>query len=130
MDFKKMYGPDSELIWKDRRRRLGLPLSFTRYRLIKNDKRNWCKLFAQIGFLFTHIEEINLYRIKDVSMHQSLGDKIFGTGTITIYSNDAAVPVIRLLHVCEPYKVRNMISGMVEEQRALHGVKYTEFQTR
>ena len=130
MDIKRKYGPDAELIWKDRRRYCGLPWSFTRYRLVKSKNHGWCKMFSEVGLLSTDLDEINLYRVKDVSLDQSLFDKIFGTGTITLYSNDAAAPVFKLMHIAEPYKVRTMLSSMVEEQRVLHGVKVTEFQTR
>lgn len=128
MDIKKKYGPNAELIWHDRRRHLGLPWSFTRYRLVKNKDGKWCKIFSEIGLLSTSFDEVNLYRIKDIALHQSLGDKIFGTGTITLYSNDAVSPIFKLLHVAEPYKVRGMLSSMIEEQRKLHGVTVSEFQ--
>ena len=130
MDIKRKFGPNAELIWKDRRRRWGLPLSFTRYRLVKNKDNAWCKIFSEVGLLSTSFDEINLYRIRDIALDQTLGDKIFGTGTITLHSNDIEHPTFMLMHIAEPYKVRNMLSSMIEEQRKLHGVHVTEFQTR
>ena len=55
---------------------------------------------------------------------------MFGTGTITLFSNDAAAPIFKIYHIADPYKVRSMLSSMIEEQRNVHGVKVTEFQTR
>jgi len=130
MDIKRKYGPNAELVWKDRRRRWGLPLSFTRFRLVKAQDNSWCKLFSEVGLLFTNFDEINLYRIKDIALDQTLGDKLFNTGTITLYSNDSVAPVFKLLHIAEPYKVRTMLSSMIEEQRKIHGVKVTEFQAK
>ena len=127
---KRKYGENAELVWKDRKRYFGLPWSFTRYKLIKNKDNAWCKIFSEIGLLFTNFDEINLYRIKDIALDRTLGDKIFGTGTITLYSNDAAAPVFKLMHIADPFKVRTMLSSMIEEQRRLHGVKVTEFQSR
>ena len=129
MDIKRKFGADAELVWKDRRRYFGLPWSFTRYKLIKSKDNSWCKMFSELGLLITNFDEINLYRIKDIALDQTLGDKIFGTGTITLYSNDSAAPVFKLLHIAEPFKVRTMLSSMIEEQRKIHGVKVTEFQT-
>ena len=129
MDVKRKYGPTAELVWKDRRRRWGLPLSFTRYRLVKDKDGQWCKLFSEIGWLYTDFDEVNMYRIKDITLDQTLGDKIFNTGTIGLISSDASIPVFRLRHIAEPYKVRNMLSALIEEQRKLHGVKVTEFQS-
>lgn len=125
------YGRNSEIIWHDRKRTfLGLPWSFTRYRLVKDKENKWCKIYSEIGLLYTSLDEINLYRIKDIALHQSLFDKMFGTGTITLYSNDSAAPVFHIYHIADPYKLRSMLSAMIEEQRNLHGVKVTEFQTR
>lgn len=123
----KKYGQNAELIWKDRKRYFGMPISFTRYALIKNGDE-WFKIFSEVGLLYTAIDEVNLYRIKDISFHQSLGDKIFGTGTITLYSNDASVPMFTLRHIKDPFRVRNILSSYIEEQRRIKGIRVSEFQ--
>ena len=123
----RKYGENAELLWKDKKRYFGMPISFTRYSLIRNGEE-WFKLFAAVGFLSTTIDEINLYRIKDISLHQTLGDKIFGTGTITLYSNDSRSPVYDLKHIKNPFKVRDILSSYIEEQRRARGVRVAEFQ--
>ncbi len=124
---QRKYGMDAELIWKDRKRYLGMPLSFTRYRLIrKGDK--WLKLFSDIGLLYSLVEELNIYRVQDITLHQTLFDKIFGTGTIILYSNDERNPEFKLRHIARPYHVREMISNMVEQERIKKNVRISEFQ--
>ncbi len=123
----RRYGQNAELIWKDRKRYFGLPWSFTRYRLVKNGD-DWYKIFSNIGLLSTIADEVNLYRIRDISLYQSLGDKIFGTGSITLYSNDERHPEFRLKHIAKPYLVRDMLSSEIEEQRRLNGVSVGEVQ--
>ena len=124
---QRKYGMDAELIWKDRKRYLGMPLSFTRYRLIrKGDK--WLKLFSDIGLLYSLVDELNIYRVQDISLHQSLFDKIFGTGTVILYSNDERLPVFKLRHIARPYHVREMLSNMVEQERIKKNVRISEFQ--
>lgn len=127
MNVVSKYGEGATLLWKDRKRYFGLPWSFTRYKLIKKEN-SWFKIFCETGLLYTIVEEVNLYRIRDISLHQSLFDKIFGTGTITLYSNDVRNPTFSLRHVAHPYKVRDMLSTQIEEQRKLTGVKVAEFQ--
>ena len=127
MSIQGKYGDGATLLWKDRKRYFGLPLSFTRYKLIKNEGY-WFKIFSEVGLLYTIVEEINLYRIRDIALRQSLFDKIFGTGTITLYSNDVRMPVFTLRHIANPYKVRDMLSTQIEEQRRLTGVRVAEFQ--
>lgn len=124
---KRRYGVDAELVWKDRKRYFGLPWSFTRYSLIKNGDK-WVKVFSDIGLLYTIIEEVNIYRIRDISLHQTLFDKIFGTGTVTLYSNDERQPEFKLLHVSNPFKVRELFSNLIEQERTKRGVKVSEFQ--
>lgn len=46
------------ILWKDRRRRLGMPLSFQRYRLGED------RLFYEKGFLSTTVDDILLYRVR------------------------------------------------------------------
>lgn len=99
------------IIWKDRRRRLGLPLSFTRYYLKDN------RLFLSTGFFNTHENELLLYRILDFSLKRSLGDKIFGVGTVTLYTADESNKTLELKKIKNSIAIRDMISKLVEEER-------------
>ena len=60
-------------LWKDRKRFLGMPLSFTRYMLSED------RLFLSKGFLNVKDEELLLYRIRDISTIRSLFFLIFQT---------------------------------------------------
>ena len=55
----KKYDANSEVIWKDRKRFMGMPLSFTRYSIIKKDGA-FSKLVNFNGLLTTSTEELNL----------------------------------------------------------------------
>lgn len=127
MNVEKKFGKGARLVWKDRKRFLGMPLSFTRYYLIKNGDV-WFKVFRDVGLLYTHIEEVNLYRMYDISLHQSFADKIFGTGTVTLYSNDERSPQLVLKSIKTPFQVRDMFSQLIEEQRKANGVHVAEIQ--
>lgn len=124
---KRKFGVEAELIWKDRKRYCGLPWSFTRYSLIKNGDK-WFKVFSDIGLLYTIVDEVNIYRIQDVSLHQTLFDKIFGTGTVILYSNDERQPELKLRHIAQPYKIRDMFSNYIEAERIKRNVRISEFQ--
>ena len=50
-----------KMIWQDRKRILGLPLTFTQYALSED------RVFVQTGLLNTRFEEALLYRIQDIS---------------------------------------------------------------
>ena len=98
-------------LWSDRRRRLGLPLSFTRYAL--SDDR----LFLETGLLSTQCEEILLYRVRDISLKITLGQRIFGVGTVTILSSDKSMPVLELKNVKHPRQCKELIHQAVEEMK-------------
>ena len=121
----KRYGANSVVKWKDKKRILGMPISFTNYTLVENE--DWTKLFIKTGLLATREEEINLYRIYDISVSRTLGDKIFGVGTITLFSKDESTPTVTLWHIKNPYEIRNMLAKIVEEEKAKRGFRVAEF---
>ena len=49
-----------EYLWKDRKRHLGMPLSFTRYQMSED------RLFLSQGFLNIKDDEVLLYRVRDI----------------------------------------------------------------
>lgn len=122
------YGKDTEIVWKDRKRWCGLPLSFTRYRLVKREG-SWVKIFVDVGLLYSVIDEVNMYRVCDITFSQSLFGKLWNTGTIVLHGNDSSKPNLVLKNVKNPYRVRNMLSTIMEEQRRLHNVRLTEFHS-
>ena len=73
---------ENNILWKDRKRILGMPITFTKYTV--DDDR----LYIQEGFFKTEVNEILLYRILDVKSTRTLGQKIFGVGTVTLYCAD------------------------------------------
>lgn len=121
---KNKYGENTTTIWTDKKRILGMPISFTRYSLISSPE--WVKVFVKAGFLSTSIEEVNLYRVYDIKINQSFGQKIFKVGTITLFSNDVTSPLTEIVNVKNPYKVRNMLAEYIEEAREAKGVRIGE----
>lgn len=98
--------------WHDRKRTfLGLPLSFTRYRLTTE------KLIVSIGFFSTREEEVKLYRVTDLSIKRSFGQKLLGLGTITIHSSDKTDGKLELKNIKRSAAVKELLSKLVEEER-------------
>ena len=122
---KNKFGENSQVLWTDKKRILGMPISFTRYSLVTNNSE-WTKIFVKSGILSTTIEEVNLYRVYDIKITQSLGQKIFGVGTISLFSNDVTSPLTELVNIKDPYKVRNMLAEKIEQARDEKGVRIGE----
>ena len=121
------FDKECEVLWHDRKRHLGMPISFYRYYIVKKEGE-WVKFFRHKGFFSAIIDEINVYRCYDVSLQVTLLDKIFHTGTIEVSSNDASVPKFHLRHIKNPYQVRDFISSLIELERKKKHVGITEFQ--
>ena len=85
------------------------------------------KLFTSIGLFSTVCEQVNLYRIYDISVSRTLTNKIWGTGTITLHCNMNNVDEVTLVRVKDPYKVRAMLSELIEIERAKKGYRIAEF---
>lgn len=102
---------DVEILWKDRKRYLGMPISFTRYEVDQT------RFTSRIGFFNTVTNETLLYRIMDLKLSRSLGQKIFGVGTITLYTADTSHSTFELKNIKKPEKVRRYLSNLVEKER-------------
>ncbi len=113
-----------DYLWSDKKRTfLGLPLSFTRYSL--TDER----LFIEQGFLNKKEDEVRLYRIMDVSLSRSFGQRLFGLGTIHCCSADKSMKDFDILSIKHPKEVKEQLSELVEKQRDSKRVTNREFMT-
>lgn len=98
-------------LWHDRKRILGLPLSFTRYALSED------RLFLKRGFINVRQDEVVLYRVRDLRVSQSLWQRIFGVGTVTVVSTDKSIPELVLKNIRQPNEVKELIHEYVEKMK-------------
>lgn len=113
-----------EVKWKDRKRIIfGLPWSFTRYRLTDD------KLIVSTGLFSINEEEMRLYRIMDVTLKRSFGERLWGLGTIHICSSDKTTPELNIKRVRQSVDVKEMLSDMVEAARKKNRVSAREFMS-
>ena len=98
-------------LWKDRKRYFGLPLSFTRYRLSEE------RIFVEKGFFNIHVEEVLLYRVRDLELNMRLTQRIFGVGTICVHSSDKTAPDLELVNVKHPRQVKELLFRQVEQEK-------------
>ena len=100
-----------EYIWKDRKRFMGMPLSFTRYAIGED------RLFLSVGFLNLKDEELLLYRVRDITTSRSLWQRIFGMGTVTVHSSDKTTPALVLKNIKVPMDVKELLHQLVEQAK-------------
>ncbi|MBE5913699.1 MAG: PH domain-containing protein [Pseudobutyrivibrio ruminis] len=101
----------ANILWHDRKRHLGLPISFTKYSMSED------RLFVETGFFNLEQNEVRLYRILDLQLKRSLGQRIFGVGSIIVSSSDKSLGTFEIRNVKNSANVKEMLSVQVEQQR-------------
>lgn len=110
----------NDYLWKDRKRVLGMPLSFTRYALSED------RLFLSVGFFSIRDDEVLLYRIRDIASQRTLWQRLFGVGTITVTSSDKTTPTLVLKNIKDPLFVKELLHQQVEEMKMRRRVRVGE----
>ena len=93
----------------------------TRYRLTTQ------RLFAQTGLIAKNLEEVELFRVKDVTLSQGMLDRMLGTGTVTVLSTDDTAPRLELRGVLRPMEVKEQIRTAFRAARQREGLRTGEF---
>ena len=108
---------NKDILWEDKKRTIfGLPLSFTKYTLTED------VLYVRSGILTKREEEIRLYRIVDITLTATLGERIFNTGSILVESSDRSMPQLILESIKNSASVKDQLSNLVEQSRRNVGV--------
>ena len=112
-----------EVLWKDGKGQLGLPIRLTKYSVRGGHN---ARVFRETGLLNLKEEEVLLYRVRDLTLIRSFGQRIFGVGTIAIHSSDQTTPTLELVNVARPKDVKELIFNKVEEAKAQRRMRTTE----
>ena len=107
-------------LWTGKKRSVfGLPWTFTHYTLTET-----C-LYIRSGLFTVREEEIRLYRVMDVTLRQSFGERLFGLGTIHLCTSDPSTPEVDVKRIRHPKEVRSLLSDRAETERSskLEGVR-------
>lgn len=107
-------------IWHDRKRILGLPISFTIYALSED------RLFLKRGVVNVKQDEIVLYRVRDLRVSVSLWQRLFGVGTVTVISTDKSIPELMLKNIRQPNEVKELIHEYVEKMKIARRMRVGE----
>ena len=109
-----------DVLWKDRKRHFGLPISFTKYSM--SDDR----LFVETGFFNIHQEEILLYRVRDICLHMNLYQRIFGMGSVVLQTSDKTAPTLELKNIAHPREVKEQLHRQVEAMKIARRMRFGE----
>ena len=100
-----------EYVERKRWRFFGLPFSFTKY-MVKEDM-----ITVSEGFFKTVENDCYMYKVQDVTHSASLGEKLFGLGTVICYTGDTTHPQLLLQHIKNSKEIKEFILRESEEAR-------------
>ena len=103
---------DINYIWRGKKRTIfGLPWTFTTYYLTET------KFITKTGFLSVSDDEIDLYKITDKKIMRPLAQRIFGCGTVIIYSKDTDTPTKEIHCIKNVREVSDLIDECTNKMR-------------
>ena len=108
---RKGKGRKMEFVERKRWMFFGLPFTFTKY-TVKEDM-----ITVSEGFLKTVENDCYMYKVQDVTHSASLGEKMFGLGTVICYTGDTTHPQLILQHIRNSREVKDFILKQSEEAR-------------
>ncbi len=105
--------PEESKAYVERKRWLffGLPFTFTKYTVTDE------VITVNDGLLNTRENDCYLYKVQDVELQISLGERIFGLGTVACYTGDNTHPQLYLTHIKHAKEIKNYILKASEEAR-------------
>lgn len=83
-------------------------------------------LIEKHGVVSAKREEVELYKIKDVSVHQSMKDKMLKVGDVIIESADESTPKFVLKNIKDPNEVKEAIRHNVQKRKHEIGMRYRQ----
>ena len=79
------------------------------------------------GLLSKDIDTLELWHVNDISFRQSLTDRLFGVGTITVDSDDRSTPRLELKSLADPRPLYEQLKQRVIAVKRQRGVIKMDF---
>lgn len=75
------------------------------------------------GILNKHFDDLELYRVKDITLSQPFIQRLVGLGSVTMITSDATTPTVVLPAIQSPREVSDALRHEVERVRRERGVR-------
>ena len=75
------------------------------------------------GVLNRQVEQVELFRIKDLSLSKPVWQRMLGMGTIELLTSDQTAPVVRLEAIANSDQVLELLRSTVLRERQAKGVR-------
>lgn len=85
------------------------------------------RLFVQTGLVAKKLEEIELFRVKDVTLSQGFLQRLLGVGTVVVLSSDDTTPRLELAGIRQPMETKETIRNAYRTSRQREGLRMGEY---
>ncbi|WP_343247082.1 PH domain-containing protein [Diplocloster hominis] len=99
--------------YKERKRVLffGLPWTFTKYMVTED------LITIDEGILKKVENDCYMYKVQDVTLNNSLLERLFGLGTVVCHTGDTTHPKLELVHIKNAREIKDYILVASEQAR-------------
>lgn len=80
------------------------------------------RLTERYGIFHAVTEDLELYRIRDITIYEPFSLRMFGLGNLVIYTTDSSSSVVVIQAVPNVEKLQTLIRHQVETMRAAKGI--------
>ncbi|WP_379161300.1 PH domain-containing protein [Paenibacillus sp. sgz5001063] len=84
------------------------------------------RIMVKTGLIGKDVEEIELLRVNDFSVDQSIMQRILGIGMLTIFSDDASSPQLLFRRIRQPQTVKDVLRKAVRDEKIANNISYRE----
>ena len=85
------------------------------------------RLIITAGIMGKSSQELEIYRVKDVSVELPFITRMLGLGTVIVHASDASSPRIELVAVPDAERVKEQIRQAARASRKAEGVRSVEY---
>jgi DNA-directed RNA polymerase subunit RPC12/RpoP len=85
------------------------------------------RLFAVRGLVSRRVEELELFRVRDIQVAQNFWERVLGFGRMTVVSTDATAPKFEMAGILNPLQIKDTIRVHFRNARLRERVRPTEF---
>ena len=108
---------------------LGLIISLYKYLKVTTHKIKITnqRIIEEYGILSKTTEELELFRVKDITLHQSFWYRLLGISVIRLVTSDKTSPTHSIVGVKDGKNLREQLRTTVEKRRKEKGVVERDF---
>lgn len=84
------------------------------------------RIMVKTGLIGKNVEEIELLRVRDLSVAQSIMDRMLGIGSLTVFSDDASAPQLLFRKIHDAQTVKDVLRKAVRDEKIANNISYRE----